>query len=312
MKPHAVVWAAMSCKLCYRQYSRLVDSAASSFRHVAAEALPSPSIIYSNNHLLVVNKPPGWKSVPDSVSAEMDPKSLISHLQYQRFGGGSSQTFLLPLHRIDQPCSGVLLLSKTRRAASRVQLNWKQVKKLYLCYLDTSASLESLVQASQSPTTKSQTEWMELMGHESQSKKRPRSVIDGVVSQKGWSVMMSPVVVASTVNDIMVPAHGVSRLRSIRWKQLQPNLLAIETNQGSRHMIRALLGMVDCPIAGDLRYGAKNPLPDRSVALHARQLQLPSTLPLGENTQRLFQAPIPERWKTFFGIQEDEMCSQIH
>jgi len=30
-----------------------------------------------------------------------------------------------------------------------------------------------------------------------------------------------------------------------------------------------------CPLLGDLKYGARSALPDRSIALHARELELP-------------------------------------
>jgi hypothetical protein len=43
-----------------------------------------------------------------------------------QLGGGSRKDFLKPLHRINQPCSGVLLLGKTSKAASRITTLWKK------------------------------------------------------------------------------------------------------------------------------------------------------------------------------------------
>eukprot|EP00535_Pseudo-nitzschia_heimii_P010458 CAMPEP_0197192950 /NCGR_PEP_ID=MMETSP1423-20130617/26118_1 /TAXON_ID=476441 /ORGANISM="Pseudo-nitzschia heimii, Strain UNC1101" /LENGTH=334 /DNA_ID=CAMNT_0042645979 /DNA_START=322 /DNA_END=1326 /DNA_ORIENTATION=+ len=58
-----------------------------------------------------------------------DKKCLLTHLQRNGYGGGSKKDFLVPLHRIDQPCTGVLLFGKTSKAASRVTKVWKGKRK---------------------------------------------------------------------------------------------------------------------------------------------------------------------------------------
>ena len=123
----------------------------------SSSLLPPPTIIYSDNHLLAVNKPAGWHSVPnipkqqkkDSDNRTDDSKDsdttttttnnrtpmggskkcLLTHLQKKGLGGGSNKDFLVPLHRIDQPCTGILLLGKTSKAASRVTKVWKGKKR---------------------------------------------------------------------------------------------------------------------------------------------------------------------------------------
>ena len=112
--------------------------------------LPAPTIIYSDNHILAVNKPPGWHSVPNipkqrkktgskhrtdsedkSTNTMSGKKCLLTLLQQRGLGGGSKNDFLVPLHRIDQPCTGILLFGKTSKAASRVTKVWKgkRIKK---------------------------------------------------------------------------------------------------------------------------------------------------------------------------------------
>jgi 23S rRNA-/tRNA-specific pseudouridylate synthase len=97
--------------------------------------LPLPVVLFASNHVLAVYKPPGWHSIPhsrrskDDITDENDDpfegidtsKCLLTHLQRCKLGGGSQQTYLKPLHRLDQPCSGVMLWGKTTKAASRLQ-----------------------------------------------------------------------------------------------------------------------------------------------------------------------------------------------
>jgi 23S rRNA-/tRNA-specific pseudouridylate synthase len=99
--------------------------------------LEVPTVLYSNNHLLVVNKPVGWHSVPNP---KPSPKWLLSELKRMQLGGGSGKDFLLPLHRIDKPCSGVMLLGKTSKVTSRIITFWKKkmVVKGYRCVVSAS------------------------------------------------------------------------------------------------------------------------------------------------------------------------------
>merc|ERR1740124_1823499 len=96
-----------------------------------------PTVLFTNNHLLVINKPPGWSSMP----TKSEPvKCLLQYLTSKGLGGGSKKTFLIPLHRIDQPCSGIMFFAKTSKAASRVTKIWKRrlVEKCYYCVLENS------------------------------------------------------------------------------------------------------------------------------------------------------------------------------
>ena len=106
------------------------------------------------------------------------------------------------------------------------------------------------------------------------------------------------------------------------------HLLSVTTDTGAKHQVRALLGLAGgTPISGDLRYGNNHnsqyysnnsgytqgrvdrPLPDGSVALHARSVFLP-TVSLGgmEFLQNEpFVASIPKQWRDYFGISEEEL-----
>lgn len=144
--------------------------------------LIEPTIIYSDNHLLVVNKPPGWHSVPNPIyknnnhnnnhknsgtiienNNNSNTKCLLTKLKQMKLGGGSQNDYLIPLHRIDQPCTGLLLYGKTNKCAKRITKLWKlnnndnnntnktdnQVIKEYICVV-SSNSIQRLINASSS------------------------------------------------------------------------------------------------------------------------------------------------------------------
>jgi 23S rRNA-/tRNA-specific pseudouridylate synthase len=115
-----------------------------------------------------------------------------------------------------------------------------------------------------------------------------------------------------------MPEDG--RLVSLQWEMLsiiasapEFTMLRVQTGDGSRHMVRALLAQVGkCPIQGDLRYGTSNllPLKDQSVALHAFRVSLDPSLKLGSLETFDFEAPWPQSWKTFFGANLDAVVGK--
>lgn len=81
--------------------------------------------LYEDEWLIAINKPAGLLSVPGRTSDRQD--SVLSRLQL------STGTHLIPIHRLDQDTSGILLLARdltTYRSLSR-QFQQRQVYKLY-------------------------------------------------------------------------------------------------------------------------------------------------------------------------------------
>ena len=81
------------------------------------------NIIYEDNHLLVVSKPSGLLVQP----TELENDSVVTRLR-ERY------KFVEPIHRIDKPVSGVVVLAKSSKALSRLMaaVREKRVKKHYL------------------------------------------------------------------------------------------------------------------------------------------------------------------------------------
>jgi len=74
------------------------------------------------------------------------------------------------------------------------------------------------------------------------------------------------------------------------------SLILLRPKTGRTHQLRVHLRYLGHPITGDPLYGCSDPLfPQASLMLHARSLAI--VLP-GEDTERLFKAPLPERFVT--------------
>src|SRR5690554_8213247 len=76
------------------------------------------SILYEDNHLLVVEKPVNMPTQGDA-SGDMDLLTLLKKdlkVRYQKPGN----VYLGLVHRLDRPVGGVIVFAKTSKAASRL------------------------------------------------------------------------------------------------------------------------------------------------------------------------------------------------
>ena len=69
-----------------------------------------PTEIYSDEAILVIDKPAGWLSIPDRFDFQ---RPNIRHYYQQRLG----EIFIV--HRLDAETSGVMVLAKTAAALTR-------------------------------------------------------------------------------------------------------------------------------------------------------------------------------------------------
>lgn len=266
-------------------------------------------------------KPPGWHSIPNGATASRteqfspavkngtisssssskhlhnnksaaggyNSKCLLTYLTRHELGGGSTRTYLKPLHRLDQPCSGILLLGKTTKAASRVQSAWKDVDKTYyvVVILGDRSSARSALPQEQSTLLLEKEEkdvnsarmaipWTKLSGYMVRRRtNHTKSGNNKMGVNKGWSVTILPCHSDEAVDDaqrmkddnlryceleyrrvIVPPPQRAQRPPSTNISCSDDNfaLLEIRTHDGARHMIRALLASYGMVVAGDGRY----------------------------------------------------------
>lgn len=90
-------------------------------------------VLYEDNHLLVVVKPPDIP-VQGDISGALDLLSLLKEeikKRYQKPGN----VFLGLVHRLDRPVGGVMVFARTSKAASRLSalIRERGMDKTYLC-----------------------------------------------------------------------------------------------------------------------------------------------------------------------------------
>ncbi len=201
----------------------------------AMEKAHNPDIIYEDNHLIAVSKPPGLLVQGDITGDKtlLDFTKMFIKLKYNKPG----DVFLGLVHRLDRPVSGIIVMAKTGKALSRMNelFRSRDVRKTYL-------AITLGVPEKHSDTLRHHL----LKDH--------RRNISRVVSPKTRGALQ-----ATLQYELLSVMDGKA-------------LLKIGLHSGRPHQIRVQLAAIGTPIAGDLKYGATKALPDKSIALHALSL----------------------------------------
>lgn len=222
-------------------------------------------ILFEDNHLLVVNKPAGLLVHGDETGDKTlaDLAKAYIREKYKKPGN----VFIGVVHRLDRPVSGVVLLAKTSKALSRLNELFRSKKTIKTYWAVTSfkpvKEQGNLVHWLIKDSTKNVTK-----AYQQENSKGLRSELN---------------------YQLIAQRQGTY-------------LLQVKPITGRPHQIRVQLASIKCVISGDLKYGAATPLPDRSIALHARILQFEHpTL----KTIITVSAPLPktEIWESYQQIQ---------
>lgn len=194
-------------------------------------------VLFVDNHLLVVAKRAGIATAPDE-SGDVDLLSLAKAWVKREFEK-PGDAFVGLVHRLDRPVSGVVAFARTSKAASRLseQFRAHSAAKTYLGVgLGRVSSDEGLLE-------------------------------QALVKDEARNV----------VRVVDAGARG-ARVATTRWRVLRRSgervLFEFEPATGRPHQLRVAAATLGAPLAGDLKYGAREPLADASVALHALRLEL--------------------------------------
>jgi len=196
----------------------------------------SPEILYEDNHVIAVNKPPGVLVQGDK-SGDICILDLVKAFLKERDGKPGNVFLGLP-HRLDRPTSGVLVLAKTSKALSRLAASFRDrdVSKIY----------RAVVESPPENPEGELTDWLKKDGRTNTSRR----------------------VKAGT------PGAKEARLRyKLLGASERYWLIEVELLTGRHHQIRVQLSAMGCVIKGDLKYGAKRSNRNGGIHLHARYLE---------------------------------------
>ncbi len=222
----------------------------------------SVDVVYEDNHVIAIVKPAGAASQPDRTGDPCVIDTVKAFLKSRDAKPGN--VHLASLHRLDRPASGVLLLAKTSKAASRLTgaFRDRRVTKTYLAVVEGSPARDG----------------DRLEQHLKKDAARNTSRVVSAAVPGAKFAALEYRVLARTAAEALVE-------------------VSIET--GRSHQIRVQLAGAGIPIAGDRRYGAKRGF-GPMIALHAARLRFPHPVRAEEIE---VSAAIPARWRELFGAE---------
>jgi len=290
-------------------------------------------VLYEDNHLLVLNKPAPLATM----GAEKGEASLVQwgkdylKLKYQKPGN----VFLGVVSRLDSFTSGVIVLARTSKAASRLSSQFRENKvgKLYLAVsegrlelsqvghyssvsgaspLDSSTDLSNAEQ--QDPlffkNLAFPVQWDDVLFKDDQARRmRAEDKQENRNGQKGRAGQKSQ----KATLQLCALAHSAKHQIADR------SLALVRLVTGRKHQIRVQFSSRGYPIFGDQKYQAQQKL-SQGIALHCYGLQFrhPTTKEVMTffskpskvwNTVGKFQVE-PELWKSVLQFFSRNSASQ--
>jgi 23S rRNA pseudouridine1911/1915/1917 synthase len=256
------------------------------------------TVLYEDNHLLVVNKPPGVSTMGEERADEMTVHRWACDYIRERYDK-PGRVFVGIVHRLDRLTSGVLVLARTSKAASRLSEQFRR---------EGTDAAGDFAAADSSDSLPPEKTYLAVVRGRMET---PRGTLrDWLVKNEGRERME---VVSDDRRRPAGAVEAVLEYRSLRQGR-EPGradieLLQVGLRTGRKHQIRVQFAERGHPIDGDDKYGGGDsprgegkPLAGagsgarrQGIALHAWRLSLdhPTT-----KTRMSWVAPIPESWKS--------------
>ncbi len=221
--------------------------------------MSAPTILYEDNHLLVVNKPSGLATMGalDGEPSLVEWARADLKRRYQKPGN----VYIGVVQRLDAWASGVLVLAKTSKAAARLtaQFAARETAKQYWCVV------EGLVEPAAGT-------WRDYLAKDDAAR-RVRVVAKSAPGAQNA--------------ELNYTVRGRSSDKQFSW-------LEIELLTGRKHQIRVQCSARGLAIVGDQKYDAATRFAPVSIALHSRELTFQHPT---RDAALTFTAPLPAAWR---------------
>lgn len=220
----------------------------------------SVSVLYEDNHLIIINKPAGALVQGDKSGDTPISDAVKAYIKEKYNKPG--EVFLGVIHRLDRPVSGIVVFARTSKALERMNelFRDKKVQKTYWAVVGNLPAPE----AGQIVTyTIKDSAKLKARMYQQEVKGSKLCVLD-------------------------------YRLLTASERYF---LLEVQPRTGRYHQIRAQLAFIGCPIRGDIKYGYPRTNSDGSIHLHARAIEF--IHPVSKEPISV-KAPVPQEdviWK---------------
>ena len=196
---------------------------------------PDIPIIYEDNHLLVIDKPAGVLSQEDHTG---DPDILTLCKKYiKKEYNKPGDVWLGLVHRLDRPVSGLMVLAKTSKAASRLseEIRKHRMNKTYWALVYGMTPMDS------------------TLVHHLQKDKRTNTV-------KAYK--------SSKKKTQEAKLHFETIKQNAHYSVVEVDLVT-----GRPHQIRVQMEKIGHPIWGDYKYAEEDTGPGKDLALRSVKLE---------------------------------------
>ena len=205
------------------------------FNIAKAAGNETPHLIHEDNHVIVVAKLPG---IPTQSDRSGDP-CLIDIVKdfIAKRDAKPGNVYLSAVHRIDRPSSGLVLMARTSKGASRLSEQMREglIHKEYLAVVEGRPDVEK-------------------------------------GRLEGWIAKNAARNTSRMVDKGFKGAKYVACEYELLTSVKELSLLSVRLETGRSHQVRVQMAHAGYPVAGDRRYGAKSGF-GNMIALHSCRLR---------------------------------------
>jgi len=223
-------------------------------------------LVHEERHLVAISKPAGLLSQRDHTG---EASAICMAAEWLASTSRPGRAHLV--HRLDRRVSGLLLIARSTKAASRLSQSFakRDVLKTYLALCDRSAHAPALTSGTEGRITAT-------LRFDPQRRRAVAVPVAAAGERGARSVSLGFTVLG--VSD----GHA---------------LLAVRPREGFKHQIRALLASHALPLLGDVRYGGPQ---CEALSLHAAAVRLLHPVAAQREAGQLLQltADVPDEWGT--------------